>query len=82
MPDIDDFILPDTFEELMGQQQEPPERQPVQTIPGKSMQIINTGRGEKKLDLTEVTIAPTATHLKPTATICPIEPRILSMSKD
>ena len=81
MPDIDDFILPDTFEELMGQQQEPLEQQPVQTIPGKSMQNINTGRGEKKLDLTEVTIAPTATHLKPTATICPIQPRILSMSQ-
>ena len=33
------------------------------------------------MDLTEVTIAPTATHLKPTATICPIQPRILSMSQ-
>ena len=47
MPDLDDFILPDTFEELMGQQQEPPEQKPVQTTPGKSMQNINTGRGEK-----------------------------------
>ena len=80
MPDLDDFILPDTFEELMGQQQEPPEQQPVQTTPGKSMQNINTGRGGK-IDMTEVAIAPTATHLKPTATICPIQPRILSMSQ-
>ena len=47
MPDLDDFILPDTFEELMGQQQEPPEQQPVRTTPGKSIHTINTGRGEK-----------------------------------
>ena len=31
--------------------------------------------------MTEVTIAPTATHLKPTAKVCPIQPRILTMSQ-
>ena len=63
MPDLDDFILPNTFEELMGHQQEQPQQQPVQVRPGKSMQNLNTGRGEKKFDMTEVTLAPTATHL-------------------
>ena len=78
MPDLDDFILPDTFEELMGEQ---PQQQPVQATPGKSMQNLNTGRGEKKIDMTEVTIAPTAIHLKPTAKECPIQPRILTTSQ-
>ena len=45
------------------------------------MQNLNTGRGEKKIDMTEVTIAPTATHLKPTAKVCHIQPRILTMSQ-
>ena len=78
MPDLDDFILPDTFKEVMGEQ---PQQQPVQATPGKSMQILNTGRGEKKIEMTEVTIAPTATHLKPTAKVCPIQTRILTMSQ-
>ena len=74
MSDLDDFILPDTFEELMGHQKEQPQQQPLQATPGKSMQNLNTGRGEKKIDMTEVTIAPTATHLKPTPKVCPIQP--------
>ena len=48
---LDDFILPDTFEELMGQQQEQPQQQPVQatgSAPGKSVQNVYTGRGGKK----------------------------------
>ena len=62
MPDLDDLILPDTFEELMGQQQEQPQQQPVQatgSAPGKSVQNLYTGRGEKKIDMTEVRNAPT-----------------------
>ena len=47
MPDLDDFILPDTFEELMGHQQEQPQQQPVQAATEKSMQNLNTGRREK-----------------------------------
>ena len=65
----------------MGHQQEQPQQQLVHATPGKSMQNLNTGRGEKKIDMTDVTIAPTATHLKPTAKVCPIQPRILIMSQ-
>ena len=83
MPDLEDLILPDTSEELMGQQQEQPQQQPVQATgsTGKSVQNLYDGRGEKKIDMTEVTIAPTETYLKLTAKVCPIQPRILTFNQ-
>ena len=62
----------------MGEQ---PQQQQVQATPGKSRQNLNTGRGEKIIDMTEVTNASTATHVEPTAKLCPIQPRILAMSQ-
>ena len=82
--DLEEFILPDTFEELMGEQ---PQQHPVQakgSAPGISVQNLYTGRGEKKIDnlnMTELTIAPTETHLRPIAKVCPIQTRILTMNQ-
>ena len=39
-------------------------------------------KGEKQIqNLTEITIAPSATHLRPTAKVRPLQPRITSMNK-
>ena len=54
MPDLDDFILPDTFEELMGQQQEQPQQQPVQATEQHQEKVYKTStpgeEGKKRHD--------------------------------
>ena len=81
MPDLDDFIVPDTLEELMGHQQEQPQHNQYKPDQEKVCKTSVPGEERKKIDMTEVKIAPTATHLKPTAKVCPIQPRILTMSQ-
>ena len=77
MPDLDDVILPETFEEIMNQQQEQPQATTSISIPPS-----RSGKGEKQIqNLTEIAIGSTAVHFRPTAQVRPIQPRIISMKR-
>ena len=86
MPDLEDFLLPDTFEELRGVQQQ---TQPTATTsaPGENIENLYNGRGKKenenlKIDtLTEVRVIRTETRLKPAAKTSPIQPRVMRMNQ-
>ena len=75
MPDLEDFTLPDIFEELMGEQQQ---KQPPLTTsaPGENIKNLYSGRGKKKnekfkidkmTEVREMRVVPTETNLKPSA---------------